>query len=590
MVKIGYLKDRHLASISISEYHPSWLEIIRVCKENTDEVEITSEKSLTIPWWGFLACRKALRIIIKKNNLSLTIDHEAKKYLKDSKTKINTYSQAKAAEPLEYSFIKRELVKVGFSRELTNEQLRNLSKLASLPAGATFSVPGAGKTTEALALYFLKKSKETKLLIVAPKNAFGAWDQQIKECRKENPPKIIRLEGGQQSVQQQLSKKPDVMLISYHLLPNVVNEIANYIDLYDTFLFLDESHRIKRGNQGKIGSSILKLSHLPSTKLIMSGTPLPNDISDLIPQFNFLYPGVKVNNENIIEYISPIYVRTTKNELGLGKIEYIRTAIEMSPAQRNLYEVLRSEEALQATGLKAADRNKLRKIRKSALRMLQLTSNPSLLAKEDFQHNELLKEILKEEDSPKIKYICKKARELASKGERVLIWSTFVDNVELLANRLQDLGTEYIHGGVITGDEDEPGTREYKIKRFHEDDNCKILIANPAAASEGISLHTVCHYAIYLDRSYNAAHFLQSIDRIHRLGLPEDIKTCIEVVYCPDSVDESVYRRLNEKISVMREVLQDDSLRIEAEYADEETSDDLNYADAVDYMKHLKGE
>ncbi|KKE78311.1 DEAD/DEAH box helicase [Bacilli bacterium] len=590
MIEISYLHDKHLAKISIMEHSPSWQEIIRICKENSDEVEITSENTITMPWWGFLACRRALKIILKKHKLSLKLDDEARKYLKDSKSNINQYNNAVTAEPLSYSYIENKLESVGFSRKLTNEQIRNVAKLAALPAGATFSVPGAGKTTEALALYYLRKNKDTKLMVIAPKNAFGAWDQQIKDCKKDFTPKITRLEGGQQAVQQQLLKEPEIMLISYHLLPNVVDEIASYLSQYDTFLFLDESHRIKRGNQGKIGSSILKLAHLPSAKLIMSGTPLPNDMSDLIPQFNFLYPGVKANIENINEYVAPIYVRTTKGELGLGNVDYIRTPIQMSDAQRRLYDVLRSEELLAAAGLKAADRNKLRKIKKSALRMLQLTSNPSLLAKENFQHSELLKEVLEDDDSPKIKYVCNKARELAAQGEKILIWSTFVDNVELLANRLQDLGAEYIHGGVETGDENEQGTREYKIKRFHDHDDCKVLIANPAAASEGISLHTACHYAIYLDRSYNAAHFLQSVDRIHRLGLPKEINTYIEIVYCPDSVDESVYRRLNEKISIMREVLNDDSLRIEPEYADEEESEDINDADAIDYIKHLKGE
>ncbi len=129
-----------------------------------------------------------------------------------------------------------------------------------------------------------------------------------------------------------------------------------------------------------------------------------------------------------------------------------------------------------------------------------------------------------------------------------------------------------------------------KIKRFHDDDKCFVLIANPAAASEGISLHTVCHDTIYLDRSYNAAHFLQSVDRIHRLGLPRNIDTNVEIVYCPESVDESVERRLQLKINRMAEVLNDRSLQIEPEYGDEETmSDDFNDDDLLDFVHHLRG-
>lgn len=62
-----------------------------------------------------------------------------------------------------------------------------------------------------------------------------------------------------------------------------------------------------------------------------------------------------------------------------------------------------------------------------------------------------------------------------------------------------------------------------------------VMVANPAAASEGVSLHRVCHHAIYLDRTFNAAHYLQSEDRIHRFGLPKDQETIVEIVECEES-------------------------------------------------------
>jgi SNF2 family DNA or RNA helicase len=87
------------------------------------------------------------------------------------------------------------------------------------------------------------------------------------------------------------------------------------------------------------------------------------------------------------------------------------------------------------------------------------------------------------------------------------------------------------------------------------------MVANPAAASEGVSLHQICHHAIYLDRTFNAAHYLQSEDRIHRFGLRKDQKTTIEIVECIDSVDETVRERLIYKIGKMAEALEDSSLR-----------------------------
>jgi len=130
------------------------------------------------------------------------------------------------------------------------------------------------------------------------------------------------------------------------------------------------------------------------------------------------------------------------------------------------------------------------------------------------------------------------------------------------ANKLlSDLGAVYIHGGVDAGDEDDDETREGKIRLFHDDPNVRILVANPAAASEGVSLHRICHHAIYLDRTFNAAHYLQSEDRIHRFGLAKDQKTTIEIVECADSVDETVRDRLGYKIGMMAEALEDSSLK-----------------------------
>ena len=64
-----------------------------------------------------------------------------------------------------------------------------------------------------------------------------------------------------------------------------------------------------------------------------------------------------------------------------------------------------------------------------------------------------------------------------------------------------------------------------------------------------------------MDRTFNAAHYLQSEDRIHRYGLPPDQATIIEIVECVGTVDETVRMRLGYKINLMAEALEDSSLR-----------------------------
>lgn len=597
MLSINYLNETHSVVVSTERPTQSWNEIKRACEENSIEVDVSSDTSLNLPWWSFLACIRAINIVAKKNGLSITMDANIKMHLIATKKKQLDYKASKDALPVNKDVIKKNLSAQGFKRELTNEQLRNVSKLYPLKGGATFSVPGAGKTTEALSLYYLKKTQKTRLLIIAPKNAFPAWEEQINYCLN-TPPIIARLRGGEKNIKLLLDKDPQVALITYQQIPNVIDIIAKHYSKSEFFLFLDESHRIKRGNAGVIGKSILKISHLPEEKLIMSGTPMPNDPEDLVPQFNFLYPEIKINKESVLQEIQNIYVRTTKKELDLTDYSMKYIPIKMGSSQRKVYDLLKSETLRQLEGLDLPDKQKLRSMGRSVMKLLQATTNPALLLKNDDSYSQELKNLILQGNSAKLEYVIKRTRQLVNQGEKVLIWSTFVDNIEILNTRLKDLGADFIHGGVDSGQEDDSDTREFKIKKFHDDKNSMVLIANPAAASEGISLHKVCHHAIYLDRNYNAAQFLQSVDRIHRFGLSKEIETNIEIVVCQDSIDDSVRRRLSYKIENMANVLNDPSLSVEPEYSDEyiaQYSDDevnfgsFNNEDAQDLLEYLRG-
>jgi SNF2 family DNA or RNA helicase len=130
---------------------------------------------------------------------------------------------------------------------------------------------------------------------------------------------------------------------------------------------------------------------------------------------------------------------------------------------------------------------------------------------------------------------------------------------------------------VDAGDEDDDETREGKIKLFHDDRNTMVMVANPAAASEGISLHRVCHHAMYLDRTFNAAHYLQSEDRIHRFGLAADQVTIIEIVECEETVDETVLERLDYKIKQMAAALEDSALGVDPIALDPNDIEDYDY-------------
>lgn len=572
-----------------------------LCDYLPAEFIVFSETRIKFSWRYFLILKSYIKVFFKSHRKEIQLEYSEKFKELLAQAKQDSYIVAIKRPEKSKEEIKEKLVSVGFMRPLTDNQLNNLCKISVLPGAATFSVPGAGKTTEALAFFFVNCKDTDRLLIAAPKNAFVAWDEQLKACLPSLDEQIVRLRGGKAVISELLKLKPRFMIISYEQLVRVPELISTVLSKGDTFFFLDESHRIKGGKQAKRAEVVLQMAHLPKGKLIMSGTPMPQSAKDLIPQFTFLYPSTRVDENNVIDMIQPIHVRTTKGQLGIPEVEHTVVQTNMNALQREIYDSLKSEAKRQLNPyLSDTSIYELRRIGKCIIKIMQFVSNPALLSNDmSYIFNQKIGQLLASGDGPKIAYVCKRARELASEGHKVIIWSSFVRNVELLALRLSDLGAEYIHGGVDAGSEDEMDTREGKIKRFHDDPNCKVLVANPAACSEGISLHTVCHHAIYLDRSFNAAHYLQSEDRIHRLGITE--KPYVEIVECSNSIDQVIRMRLENKVSAMAAALNDTSLKVNPdgfEFDDEETEYNENNAifagmtaeDAQAILKHLFSE
>lgn len=576
----------------------SWLSLCNFLRDNVPiEAVIYSRFSITLPWRQFLSIQSALELYFKAHSdwyeLEFTerVWQQARRSYKTGYEQQVRFQKCRTEEE-----IKDCLTRIGFSRRLTENQLHNLVKISHFSAAATFSVPGAGKTTEALSYFFINADASDKLLVIAPKNAFGAWEEQLEACSDGlGIVNFVRLTGGEAAINAALKAKPRFSLITYEQLIRVKNLIFQFLLQEDIFLFLDESHRVKGGKSTRRVEAVLALASLPKRKLILSGTPMPQGPRDLISQFLFLYPdktGV-VNEANVVSMIHPVYVRTTKGELGIPPLRHEVKMIPMSPVQREVYLTLKSEMARKLNPhLSDFSRGELRRIGKCVLKVLEFVSNPALLADHlEYAFDPRITNVLLSAESPKIAYTCRRTRELASENKKVLIWSSFVKNTEYLAFRLSDLGAEYIHGGVDAGDEDDSDTREGKIKRFHNDPSCKVLVANPAACSEGISLHRVCQHAIYLDRSFNAAHYMQSEDRIHRLGLSPDANPVVEFVECEDSVDQVVRARLEAKVSRMAKALEDSSLTVaidEIEYDEEaDEVDSLTVQDAEAVLRYF---
>lgn len=572
MLRLDYRERDRCAVLSweAADGNSQWVEPLRrLLFDASSDTNQEAGSQLSLPWWSFVAIRPQFGALVGGYRLAIGHDFVISQYaealLRNSRRYLNGYESASQATRVTAGSLATALQAKGFARTLSAEQIRNVGLLASLPAAATFSVPGAGKTTEALAAFIYKADQTDRLLVIGPKNAFAAWDEQVAECLPHIAHGFTRLRGGREAIRQLLALDPRFMLISYQQLTRVADLIAAHCSEHPTHIFLDESHRIKSGTAKVTARAALDLCYVAAGKLILSGTPMPQSVADLVPQMNFLYPELAADEGTVADLIRPIYVRTTKAELGLPPVDRSLITLPMAPMQSRVYSLLRNEAARVVANLNLRSSQGLRTLGRSVTRLLRFTSNPALLCT-DFGaiSGDLASAVLSEGDGPKLRYVLGRARALVKQGHKVLIWSSFLANIEYIADQLADLGAFFIHGGVDAGDEDDDETREGRIKRFHDDDSVMVMVANPAAAGEGISLHKVCHHAIYLDRTFNASHYLQSEDRIHRFGLPPDQQTFVEIVQCEGTVDEAVQSRLRAKINAMSVVLDDPSLNPEA--------------------------
>ena len=552
MISIKYIDETNDAELTTLEINDDFETVKNYFPEGS-----LFQNSIIVKWNILLNKLHYIDYLIDKG-IEIQFDDIAQKLISDSTENKLLFDSPR--NKISNSDLRTQLTKNGFKRKLFDFQERNVSNLILRNSGASFSVPGAGKTTEALAFFSYLSSKSDKLLVICPKNAFGPWKLEITGidgCFKKSSnnfnildAKTNRKKG---NLKKLLESDAKYFVINYDQVINNKDTIINFLKTNSVFLVIDESHNIK-GSGNQRTTAILEISFLAKYKLILSGTPVPNRLEELVPQFNFLYPEVPSNGTNILQNINEVYVRTNRSELDIPKEKILSIPVPMSRNQKVLYKLVREH----SVKILAANRNKnLESIRKSIILIIQLLSNPMLGIERyasipGIKNN---KRILENLRSPKIDYAVDMARDFAKDNEKVIIWSLFVKNVKIITARLEDLGAVAIHGSVS------PDDRDVAVDRFNNDPNCKVIVVNPAAGSEAISLHKNCHNAIYVDTGFNSVFWLQSIDRIRRIG--QKHTPTIHVLKHEETLDDRIEHRLRDKVELMQEVLNDDSILAE---------------------------
>ena len=483
----------------------------------------------------------------------------------------------------------RSIVDGEMSRKLRDRQMWDSFFMCAMQKSANFSVPGSGKTASVLGMYAYLRNKGLvkRILVICPKNAFGSWMDEFSVCFDGiEPLRVLNIHNPiykntkqRNAALQYDSGRCNLILVNYESVGGVLNSLIQIVDK-DTLLVFDEVHKVKRVN-GEYAENALQLSHEACYVVAMTGTPIPNSYTDIYNLLHILFPHEydeffdftvhMLRNPGtdevsaINDKLQPFFCRTTKDQLGVPKAnDDILCLAEATPEENLLLRILQMRYG----------NNKLALL----VRILQMESNPKLLLQalnlSDFayllddssdiaeidyvDYSEEVKALIEScGKATKFKQCVELAASLVEQKKPVIIWCMFVNSIEQLARALDKLGicTRCIYGEVPLED------RQQILDEFRSG-QIQVLLTNPHTLAESVSLHSICHDAIYFEYSYNLVHLLQSKDRIHRLGLPDDQYTQYyyhQLSYQTEdgswSLGEEVYKRLKEKEQIMLDAI-----------------------------------
>lgn len=274
--------------------------------------------------------------------------------------------------------------------------------------------------------------------------------------------------------------------------------------------------------------------------------------------------------------VGPLFYRVRKQDLELeDQVFYPPITVKMNENERLVYDAIVNkikhysrEDYLRNIDLVA----RLRRGR--MIRVRQCLSYTKLLtsALEGYTEDLLIgeseiKSILLDYDQierpAKLDALVSRVKELRGNDKKVLIWSNFLGTIDLILKALLD---EEMHAKKITGAvpiereniKDEETREQIRDDFVDPNSGLDILVANPAACAESISLHKTCHHAIYYDLSYNLAQYLQSLDRIHRVGGSENQSAYYDFLSYEKTIDSDILASLEAKAERMYRLIDKD--------------------------------
>lgn len=436
---------------------------------------------------------------------------------------------------------------------------------------------GLGKTLQALAV--VQKAKEedgpAPTLVICPTTVVFNWESEIQKFA----PTLTTLKLAGVDRKQFFKEIPnyDVVITSYALVRRDINKLKEYNFRY---VILDESQNIKNA-MSQTAQAVKKLQ--ASHKLALSGTPIENKLEELWSVFDFLMPGFLFNMAEFnARYVNPIMERqdkTVEKRLKLqiypfilrrmkrdvakdlpDKVENIAYC-ELTDEQRDFY--LQVLDSTKEELFKSIEQNGLEKSRLSIfsalLRLRQICCHPRLYDKEN------VKNIMKSGKFEKLKAMLE---EIIDEGHRILLFSQFVDMLDLIKAWLEREGIPYEY---LTG---KTKDRQGAVERFNSTPSIPIFLISLKAGGTGLNL-TGADYVIHYDPWWNPAVEDQATDRAYRIGQTK--KVFVYRLITKNTVEEKI-----QKLKTVKRNLVDSVISVDRNIVKSLTMDDIKEIFSVD--------
>jgi len=386
---------------------------------------------------------------------------------------------------------------------------------------------------------FNKAQEKLTSLIVVPASLLHNWS---KECRRFAPGlKVLTHVGNQRNRELTNFSYYDLVISTYH---TVRQDSMKLSDFRFHYIVLDESQMIKNPSS-KLYNAIVTLQS--DHKVVLTGTPIENSLTDLWSQINFVNPGLlgtlgffkrsfvqpiekkrdEEREEKLKELIKPFILRRTKDEVARELppvFEQVRF-VNMTESQHRLYEEEKSQvrnallENLEEVGLERSSIMVLQAL----TRLRQIANHPDLLEENNGEESGKFTEVYRDIES------------VIAEGHKVLVFSSFVKHLDLFKKRLEEDGIEYAY---LTGSRNQR-QREEAVNNFQSRNNCSLFLISLKAGGVGLNL-TAADYVFILDPWWNPATEMQAMNRAHRIG--QENRVFVYRFISNDSIEEKIQR------------------------------------------------